>query len=178
MNQAIHWLYAAHTWSRYTAQTDQRLEHDVSLVVRESQPWNSLCEQIIDQRGRIEVKANDLEGRGIQHPLFRTTYILAKAHGAVDWFNGVPLGTTHGKSYSLHNHHIFPQAVLYRHGYDSDNHLHSKRINEIANRALLTAETNLGLADTPPQEYLPYVEEHFPGALSRQFVQWIRTSGG
>lgn len=31
---AIHWLYAAHMWSRYTAQTDQRLEHDVSLIVR------------------------------------------------------------------------------------------------------------------------------------------------
>ena len=36
MNNAVHWIYAAHTWSRYTAQTDQRLEHDVSLVVRET----------------------------------------------------------------------------------------------------------------------------------------------
>src|SRR5690554_325494 len=31
--KAIHWLYAALLWSRYTAQTDQRLERDISIVV-------------------------------------------------------------------------------------------------------------------------------------------------
>ena len=132
LKRAVHWLYAAHTWSRYTAQTDQRLEHDVSLVVREPDPWSALCEQIIDQRGRIEVKGSDLEGRGIGHPLFRMTFIIAKAHGAIDWFNGAALGTTHGQAYLIHNHHIFPQGLLYRNGYESDNHLHQKIVNEIA----------------------------------------------
>lgn len=101
LKHAIHWLYAAQTWARYTAQTDQRLEHDVSLVVREESPWTALCEQIIDQRGRIEVKGSDLQGRGVQHPLFRMIYVLAKAHGAVDWFNGASLGTTFGKPTGL-----------------------------------------------------------------------------
>ena len=32
IKQATHWLYAALMWSRYTAQTDQRLENDVSLL--------------------------------------------------------------------------------------------------------------------------------------------------
>jgi hypothetical protein len=32
-------------------------------------------------------------GRTAQHPLYRMVYILAKAHGAVDWFNGVPVCT-------------------------------------------------------------------------------------
>lgn len=170
LKRAIHWLYAAHTWSRYTAQTDQRLEHDVSLVVREPDPWDALCDQIIDQRGRIEVKASDLEGRGIGHPLYRMAFIVAKAHGAVDWFNGAPLGTTHGQAYRIHNHHIFPQAILYRHGYDSESHLHRKIVNEIANRAFLTAETNRQLADKPPEVYLPQVEEKYPGALVKQFI--------
>ena len=170
LKRAIHWLYAAHTWARYTAQTDQRLEYDVSLVVREADPWGALCDQIIDQRGRIEVKASDLEGRGIGHPLFRMTFIVAKAHGAVDWFNGAPLGTTHGQAYRIHNHHIFPQSLLYSHGYDSESHLHRKIVNEIANRAFLTAETNWRLADKPPEEYLPQVEERYPGALVKQFV--------
>ena len=170
LKRATHWLYAAHTWARYTAQTDQRLEHDVSLVVREPDPWDALCDQIIDQRGRIEVKASDLEGRGIGHPLYRMTFILAKAHGAVDWFNGAPLGTTHGQAYRIHNHHIFPQAILYQHGYDSESHLHRKIVNEIANRAFLTAETNRQLADRPPEVYLPQVEERYPGALVKQFI--------
>jgi len=168
--RAIYWLYAAHTWARYTAQTDQRLEQDISLVVRETDPWGALCDQIIDQRGRIEVKASDLEGRGIGHPLFRMAYIVAKAHGAVDWFNGAPLGTTYGEAYRIHNHHIFPQRLLYRHGYDSESHLHRKIVNEIANRAFLTAQTNLELADKPPEVYLPLVEERYPGALASQFI--------
>jgi len=170
VKQAVHWLYAAHMWSRYTAQTDQRLEHDVSIVVRETNPWSSLRDQIIDQRGRIEVKSADLEGRGVQHPLYRMSYTLAKAHGAVDWFNGLPLGMPYGKTYSIHSHHIFPQAVLYRNGYDAENHLHRTIINEIANRAFLTADSNQGLADELPESYLPKVENAFPGALAKQFI--------
>lgn len=170
IKHASHWLYAAHTWSRYTAQTDQRLEHDVSIVVREPTPWSHLCDQIIDQRGRIEVKDSDLEGRWIQHPLCRMTHILAKAHGAVDWFNGAPLGSPHGQKYRIHYHHIFPQSLLYEHGYDPDNHLHRTIVNQIANRAFLTAASNLKLSNTPPEEYLPQVEEHYPGALVKQFV--------
>ncbi|KKN52051.1 hypothetical protein LCGC14_0616590 [marine sediment metagenome] len=171
LKKAIHWLYAAHTWARYTAQTDQRLEHDISLIMREEKPWDELCNQIIDQRGRIEVKANDLEGRGVLHPLHRMTLILAKAHGALDWFNGVALGSkANDKAYCIHNHHIFPVSLLYKSAYDPDNHLHKKIINEIANRAFLTAESNLSISNKPPEEYLPEIEERFPGALVKQFV--------
>jgi len=170
LKHAIHWLYAAHTWARYTAQTDQRLEHDVSLVVKGENPWPSLIEQIIDQRGRIEVKASDFEGRGAQHPLYRMVYIMANAHSAIDWFNGMPLSTSHGSKYHIHSHHIFPQSVLYENGYDSDNHLHRKIVNEIANRAFLTADSNISLGNSLPEEYLPKVEKKFPGALARQFI--------
>lgn len=124
IKQATHWLYASLMWSRYTAQTDQRLEQDVSLVVRNPSPWDALRKQIIDQRGRIEIKPSDLEGRGTQHPLFRMTYIIAKAQGAVDWFNGVPLGTNQHGKYYLHRDYIFPTKFLYQNGLDSDNHLH------------------------------------------------------
>lgn len=95
---------------------------------------------------------------------------MAKAHGAVDWFNGAPLGTTHGQAYRIHNHHIFPASILYRSGYDSESHLHRKIVNEIANRAFLTAETNLELSNRPPEQYLPQVEERYPGALVKQFI--------
>ncbi len=170
LKRAIHWLYAAQTWARYTSQTDQRLEHDVLLVVKEESPWQALCEQIIDQRGRIEVKGSDLEGRGVPHPLFRMLYVLAKAHGAVDWFNGMPLGTTVGKAYQIHAHHIFPQSVLYKNGFDPENHLDRTVVNEIANRAWLTADTNLDISNRLPEQYLPEVQERFPGALEHQFV--------
>jgi hypothetical protein len=170
LRHAVRWLYAAHIWARYTAQTDQRLEHDVTTVVREEHPWEALLAQIVDQRGRIEVKPSDYEGRVAQHPLYRMTHILAKAHGAVDWFNGLPLGTRAGGVYRLHSHHIFPQGLLYRNGFDPDNHVQRQVVNEVANRAFLTAETNQSLSDRPPEQYFPEVEQRYPGALTKQFI--------
>ena len=168
--RASNWLYAALMWARYTGQTDQRLEADVQLSVRETEPWDALRANIVEQRGRIEVKESDFEGRGAQNPFYKATFILAKAHSAVDWFNGLPLGQTHGDNYGLQNHHIFPQSYLYKNGWDSDNYMHRQAVNEIANRAFLTATTNSQISDKPPEEYLPEIEEKYPGALSAQFV--------
>ena len=99
---AVNWLYSALMWARYTAQTDQRLEADLSIIAKEVEPWAALRANIIEQRGRIEVKSDDFEGRTAQHPLYRMVHILAKAHGAVDWFNGVPLGKTVNAGEKLH----------------------------------------------------------------------------
>ncbi len=170
VRHAVHWLYAALMWSRYTSQTDQRLETDVTLVAREAEPWGALCTHIVDQRGRIDVEAGDFAGRGTPHPLYRAAFILAKAHGATDWFNGLPLSHTHGAAYGLHSHHIFPQSLLYKNGLNQQDYTHRQLVNEIANRAYLTAESNMGLSNKEPADYLPEVEEKFPGALTKQFI--------
>lgn len=170
INNAIHWLYLANIWSRYTSQTDQRLEFDLSIVVRNTHPWEELIDAIKDQRGRVRVDAKDLEGRSTSHPLYRMTYVLAKANGAMDWSNGIPLGGSGGKYYGWQSHHIFPSSLLYEGEYDSENHIHKKVVNEIANRAFLTADTNINISNKPPNEYLPEVEENFPNALTKQFI--------
>ena len=172
---AVNWLYSALIWARYTSQTDNRLEADLSIIAKEVQPWDQLLAQIVDQRGRTNVKASDFEGRTGQHPLYRLTYVLSKAHGAIDWFNGVPLGQTQGSAYAIHSHHVFSQALLYRSGWDSDNYVHRQAVNEIANRAFLTATTNQSLSDTEPAVYLPKVEDDFPGALAKQFIPMDET---
>ena len=170
INNAIRWLYLANIWSRYTSQTDQKLEFDISIVVRNSQPWEELIDAIKDQRGRIKVDSKDLEGRSASHPLYRMTYILAKANGAMDWANGIPLGGSGGTYYGWQSHHIFPSSLLYEDGYDPENHIHKKIVNEIANRAFLTADTNINISNKQPSEYLPAIEENFPGALTKQFI--------
>ena len=170
LRRGIHWLYAAQIHQRYTGQTDSRLEHDVTIVNREDSPWQSLVNQIVDQRGRVEVLPADFEGRGAGHPLYRMTLVLAKAHSAVDWFNGLSLAASVGSSYKFHGHHIFPQSALYKSGYSSDSHLDRQMVNAIANRAFLTEETNLSIGSRLPEDYLPEVEERFPGALDSQFI--------
>ena len=170
INHAVSWLYSALLWARYTAQTDQRLEADLSIIAKEVEPWDFLRAKIIDQRGRIDVKSSDFEGRTAQHPLYRMTFVLSKAHGAIDWFNGLPLGSKKGDVYALHSHHIFPQALLYRSGWDSDNYLHRQSVNEIANRAFLTGPSNQSISDSRPAEYFQKIEEKYPGALCKQFI--------
>lgn len=170
LNRAVHFMYSALAWSRYSGQTDQKLESDVSVVFTENNPWDKLIDALIDQRGRIKVTPNDLEGRTAGHPLYYMTYILSKANGAIDWFNGAPLTSKQTGAYYVHSHHIFPTSYLYSNGYETDNHLHRKIVNEIANRAFLTADTNISISNKPPEDYLPEIEIRFPGALAKQFI--------
>ena len=170
LRRALHWFYVAQIQQRYSGQTDNRLEHDVTIVNREDSPWDSLLNQIVDQRGRIEVFPDDFEGRGAAHPLYRMSYVLAKAHGAVDWFNGLLLATAAGDSYGIHSHHIFPQSALYANGYSSNSYLDRQIVNAIGNRAFLTGSTNLKIGSRVPEDYLPEVEDRYPEALSKQFI--------
>ena len=170
LRRCLHWLYAASMWARYSGQTSNRLDHDLAIIQREENPWPQLIDAIIDQRGRLKVKASDFEGRSIRHPLYRMAYVVIKHNGAVDWFNGSPLDEPHGKAYKIHKHHIFPSSLLYANGYSSDNHLHRKLVNEIANRAFLTGTSNISLGNEEPASYFPRIEENYPGALEKQFV--------
>jgi len=85
----------------------------------------------------LKLKPSDLEGRGSGHPLHRMLYVLTRYNKATDWANGGSLQDTMGDYYSIQSHHVFPQAVLYKNGYDSENHLDKQRVNEIANRAFI-----------------------------------------
>ncbi len=170
LKRALYFIYTSLTWMRYSGQVDQRLEADVSTIFRENNPWDKLTDAMIDQRGRVELKPNDLEGRTAAHPLYLISYMLAKSQGAIDWFNGIPLTAKKTGMYYVHSHHIFPTSRLYENGYDQDNHLHRKIVNEIANRAFLTADTNLAISNKLPEEYLPQIEEEYPGALNKQFI--------
>ena len=169
-NQFLYWMFLALIWQRYSGQTDQRLDKDVYIAINSSQPVADLINEIEDLRGRIEIKPADLEGRGAGNPLHRMLYVLTKYHKATDWANGGSLQDTMGDYYSIQSHHIFPQAVLYRNGYDSENHLDTQKINEIANRAFITRDTNFDISDKNPSDYLPEVASKYPDALKQQHI--------
>ena len=62
---------------------------------------------------------------------------------------------------------IFPTRFLYKNGLDSNNHIHRKIANEIANRAFFTTDVAI---DELPETYFPKIEANFPGALAKQFI--------
>ncbi len=170
LRMALHWHYMAQVHQRYGSQTNSRLEHDVTIVNRENSPWNSLLNQLVDQRGRLKVLPDDFEGRGAGHPLYRMSLILARSMGAVDWFNGMSLTTPAGDSYAIHSHHIFPQSELYKSNYSVDSHVDRQMVNAIANRAFLSGPTNQSIGIRLPEDYLPEINEKYPGALRSQFI--------
>ena len=43
-------------------------------------------------------------------------------------------------------------------------------MNEIANRAFLTGDTNWTLSDDRPAEYFPEIQGKYPGALQKQCI--------
>ena len=173
LENSIRWIYLSHLWARYTSQTDQRLDYDINIVTRNHNPWPDLVNAIIDQRGRIKLETSDLEGRSIQNPIYRMLYITIKAKGAIDWCNGLPLDVTHGKAYSIQSHHIFPSSVLWKTGnYNSNNSLHRIIVNDIANRAFLTASTNNSIINNKiPEEYFPEIIKNYgEEALKNQLI--------
>lgn len=163
----LYWMYHALLWGRYSTRPDQTLERDIGYVLKDGDPVEALLNEIIDIRGRLDLRPSDLEGRGIRYPAFRLMHIAAKAQGAIDWFTGVPLAGNSSLT-SSETYYIFPHTVLSASGkYTLDNHIHEKMANEIANRVILEKPT---ASIHSPTKVLPEVISRFPTALAQQFV--------
>jgi len=168
--QFLYWMYLALMWGRYSGRTYQTLQQDIN-VLNKPEPVQLLIGNIESERGRLEVKAEDLVLEGIRSRFYPMVYIVARSKGAVDWFNGVKLYSRNiGTNYQLQNHHIFPQAVLYLRDYKPTNSEDKRKVNEIANIAFLTQEANLKINKSNPLDYLEKVNKKYSGALRNQFV--------
>ena len=83
------WIYAALMWSRYGSSTDSKLERDLSLLrINDDNPTKELMEEIKDERGRIELQAADLDGRGKRSKRFyNMVRVLMRSNKPVDWIS-------------------------------------------------------------------------------------------
>ncbi|MGA2285679.1 MAG: DUF262 domain-containing protein [Dehalococcoidia bacterium] len=167
----LHWMFAALMWARYSGSTETKLDEDLRAL-KSKNPPERLRQNIIAERGRIKLEAQDLVGRTVQGPVITLCYAAARAAGAVDWFNGLPLyNKLVGKSNNLVYHHVFPQALLYKKGgFDSTNQHDVNRVNEIANIAFLTEAANLKIGASDPAKYLREVRAKYPKALAHQAI--------
>jgi hypothetical protein len=166
----LHWMFAALMWGRYSATTDSKLNADVAAL-KSDEPATALRANILKERGRIDVQAQDLDGAGVYSTFYPMTYIVARAKGAIDWFDGNPLySKSVGAVFGLEAHHIFPTSVLYKQRYKTGDTGHRRIVNQVANLAFLTKKANLKISNEEPLKYLEEVEARYPGALAAQFV--------
>src|SRR5258705_5437721 len=96
--------------------------------------------------------------------------MLTRAGRAQDWGTGIEL-SAHllGHLSRLQVHHVFPKAMLYKHGYKKS------EVNAIANFTFLTQETNLRVSDRDPAVYLEEFVARFPGAVESHWIPTDRT---
>lgn len=170
-NKALYWMFQALMWGRYSGQTPQKLQADL-VVLKNHNNFSNLIENLRRWRGgNLEVNAGDLVLEGTRSRFYPLVYVAAKSRGAKDWFNGIPLYSKNiGIHYKLENHHIFPKSILYANGFDPNNRFDVRKVNEIANIAFLTKESNLKISNSDPLKYLEEIENKYSGALTTQFV--------
>lgn len=148
-NALLHWLLVANARGRYSrGSTETLLNEDLAIVFR-SGNLATLMEPVKRQFGRLHIEPNDLAGRGVNSPLFSLAYLALKASGAKDWYSGLGLSLTHqGKLHFIQWHHIIPKSLVKGQGFETG------EINEIANMAFITGQTNRRISNKDATGYL------------------------
>jgi hypothetical protein len=162
----LHWLLVANARGRYSrGSTETLLNEDLAILFRTGDVA-ALIEPVKRQFGRLHVEPGDLAGRGVNSPLFSLAYLALKAGGAKDWYSGLGLSLTHqGKLHFIQWHHVIPKSLLKAQGYETG------EINEIANMAFITGQTNRRISNKDATAYLAdVVAKQGEAALSSQCV--------
>lgn len=161
----LHWLLVANARGRYSrGSTETLLNEDLAILFRTGD-IAALIEPVYRQFGRLHVEVGDLEKRGVNSPLFSLAYLALKASGAKDWYSGLGLSLTHqGKLHFIQWHHVIPKSLL-KERYETG------EINEIANMAFITGQTNRRISNKEATQYLvDIVEKQGQEALESQCV--------
>lgn len=166
----LYWLYAALFKRRYSGSVETVLDQDIRALLHDPD-LDLLIGNLKENEGDPVVSSSNLDMRWVGHPLYNMMKIVLRANQALDWVTGLPLVETGSGDFSIHRHHIFPKSVLEAAGWDTGgNPYHYKRVHEIANRIPLTHAGNLETFDQAPSDYLPIVQERYPGALESSLI--------
>lgn len=162
----LHWLLVANARGRYSrGSTESLLNEDLAIIFRGG-GVTALIEPLKRQFGRLHIEAGDLAGRGVNSPLFSLAYLALKAAGARDWYSGLGVSLTHqGKLHFIQWHHVIPKSLLKNREFETG------EINEIANMAFITGQTNRRISNKEATAYLAdIVEKQGAQALASQCV--------
>jgi hypothetical protein len=162
----LYWYVHSFLWGRYAGSTETVLNQDLeALRDNPDDPVPALIALLEQSRGDLEVRPNDFVGWSIGARFYPLLYMLTRVCHAQDWGSGIEL--KHGMlgpSGALELHHVFPKAMLYRHGYSKSD------ANALANFTFLTVETNREISDSDPHAYLPRYLEIHPDAVGSHWI--------
>lgn len=163
-DKVLYWYVHSALWGRFSGSTETYLQQDYEAVERGG--VDALIATLERVRGgRLAVTPDDFSGATRGSRFYPLLYLLTRVDGARDFGSGLELrAELLGKLTSLQVHHIFPKALLRKHGFDRN------EINALANFCFLTQDTNIKIGMRDPTEYLPEVEAKHPGVLDSQWI--------
>lgn len=143
------WALAANMKGRFSRGSSETLLDQDLATVRQGGGTKELIDRLRLQFGRLDVTAEELEGRNQRSALFKTMFLAFRKAGARDWRSNLAISLDHsGVQHRLQFHHIFPKAVL-KTAYTV------READDIANLAFIGGKTNRSISDKEPALYLP-----------------------
>lgn len=164
------WFFAISLTGRYSSSPESAMDADLNRLsaARSSEDFVRILDEMLasdltNDYWRITLPAM-LETSSARNPgLFgfvaaqnRLNAPVLFSHKRVPELLDPALAT---RKKALERHHLFPRAWLEREG-EKD----MKRINQIANYALLEWPDNISISDDPPAEYVPEIRKRFSDA--------------
>lgn len=169
IKKAVKWFYYSQIRQRYVSQLPQKLDKDISIVVRSENPFDELLNVIRLERP-LEITPEEFIGIDTRHALYSLMRWYFKSNNAICLTTGVGIRQNMGKKYSLEWDHIFPYSVLKENGYNMNNRHKYALAQEITNRAVLTQVANRRKSNKSAYDYLANVKEKYPTALKLQVI--------
>lgn len=153
--QLRYWALVANSKGRFSRGSSETILDQDLATIRQGGSVQEMIDRLRLQFGRLDVTANELEGRNQRSALFKTMFLAFRAAGAKDWRSNLTISLDHsGTQHRLQFHHIFPKAQL-KNGYSA------READDIANLAFIGGKTNRAISDKPPAIYLPpLIEQH------------------
>lgn len=144
-----YWTLVANAKARYSRGSSETILDQDLQTLRVGGP-NELIERLRLQVGRLDISADELEGRNQRSSFFKTLFLAFRAAGATDWRSQVGIALSHaGNQHKLQFHHIFPKAVLKKYS------ISGREMDDIANLCFIGGGTNRQISDRAPSQYFP-----------------------
>lgn len=152
-HQLRYWALTANAKGRFSRGSSETILDQDLASIRQGGTVSDLIDRLRLQFGRLDITAEELEGRNQRSALFKTMFLAFRAAGAKDWRSHLAISLDHsGAQHRLQFHHIFPKAVL-KAGYTP------READDIANLAFISGKTNRVISDKAPAVYLPPLME-------------------
>lgn len=147
--QLRYWALMANAKGRFSRGSSETILDQDLANIRQGGAVSELIDRLRLQFGRLDITAEELEGRNQRSALFKTMFLAFRAAGAKDWRSRLTIALDHsGAQHRLQFHHIFPKAVL-------KTSFTAREADDIANLAFIGGKTNRAISDKAPAVYLP-----------------------